>query len=155
MQRNYQQNYVVGSAARKLEVVAPQVPQERKEQKEQHREQQRVKANAQQAKEFNLQYIAVLGVALVLVVSACINYLKVQSQIVTQKKEIALLQADLTEMKEDNRINYERVMGSVSLSEIFRIATEELGMVYSTNDQVIYYDSVNPDYVKQYEDIPE
>ena len=155
MQRKYQQSYVVGNAARKLEVVAPQLPQERKEQKEQQREQQRIKANAQKATEFNMQYVLVLSAALVLVVSACINYLKVQSQIVTQKKEIALLQADLTDMKEDNRINYERVMGSVSLSEIFRIATEELGMVYSTNDQIIYYDSVNPDYVKQYEDIPE
>lgn len=155
MSRKYQHNYVVGSAARKFEVVAPQMPQERKEQKEQHKEQQRVKANAQRAKEFNMQYILVLGVSLVLVVSACINFLKVQSQIVTQKKEIAILQANLTDMKEDNRINYERVMGSVTLSEIFRIATEELGMVYSTNDQVIYYDSVNPDYVKQYEDIPE
>ena len=72
-----------------------------------------------------------------------------------QIKEIALLEASLTEMKEDNRINYERVMGSVSLSDILKIATEELGMVYSTNGQVIYYDSVNPDYVKQYRDIPE
>lgn len=154
MQRRYDQNYVVGSAARKLEVVAPELPQERKKQKEQYKEEQRVKENVQRAKEFNLQYILVLSVAMIMVVSSCIHYLKIQSQIVTQKKEIAILQADLSDKKEDNRIQYERVMGSVSLSEIFRIATEELGMVYSTNDQVIYYDRVNPDYVKQYEDIP-
>ena len=99
--------------------------------------------------------MVVLCAALVVVMVSCIHYLKVQSQIVTQKKEIAMLEAELTQMKEDNRINYERVMGSVSLSEILKIATEELGMVYSNRDQVIYYDSVNPDYVKQYADIPE
>ena len=154
MQRKYQQGYVVGSAARKLEVAAPQRPQGPQEQRE-LKEQQRINKNVQRAKEFNFQYVAVFSVSLVLVVAACINYLKVQSQIVTQKKEIALLEASLTEMKEDNRINYERVMGFVSLSDILKIATEELGMVYSTNGQVIYYDSVNPDYVKQYRDIPE
>ena len=152
MPGKYQQNYVVGSAARKYEVVAPVNPKEKP--KKELKEQQRVKANIQKAKEFNMQYVAVLGIAMALVVSSCINYLKVQSKIITQKKEIALLQAELTDLKEDNKINYERVMGSVSLSEILRIATQELGMVYSTNEQIIYYDKVNPDYVKQYKDIP-
>ena len=113
MQKKYSQGYVMGSAARKLEVAAPQRPQRLQEQRE-VKEQQRIKKNVQRAREFNFQYVVVLCAALVVVMVSCIHYLKVQSQIVTQKKEIAMLEAELTQMKEDNRINYERVMGAVS-----------------------------------------
>ena len=44
MQRKYQQGYVVGSAARKLEVAAPQRPQGPQEQRE-LKEQQRINKN--------------------------------------------------------------------------------------------------------------
>ena len=33
-------------------------------------------------------------------------------------------------------------------------ATGRLGMVYAGEDQVIYYDSSNNDYIRQYESIP-
>jgi chaperonin GroEL (HSP60 family) len=41
-----------------------------------------------------------------------------------------------------------------SLEDIYKIAVGELGMVYSQNGQVIYYDGQMDDYVKQYSDIP-
>ena len=43
---------------------------------------------------------------------------------------------------------------SLNLDEVYRIATEELGMVYPSKDQVILYNKTESEYVRQYEDIP-
>lgn len=43
---------------------------------------------------------------------------------------------------------------TIDLDEIYQIATGRLGMVYAGEDQVIYYDSSNNDYIRQYESIP-
>ena len=42
-----------------------------------------------------------------------------------------------------------------SLDDIYNVPTNELGMVYAKKGQVVYYESANEDYVKQYQDIPE
>ena len=41
------------------------------------------------------------------------------------------------------------------LDNIYKIATEELGMVYANKDQVRMYNKTESEYVRQYEDIPE
>jgi hypothetical protein len=41
-----------------------------------------------------------------------------------------------------------------SLDDIYKVATRELGMVYSQNGQIIRYDKQEDDYVKQYSDVP-
>ena len=41
-----------------------------------------------------------------------------------------------------------------TLDDIYNVATNELGMVYAKKGQIIYYDSANEDYVKQYQDVP-
>ena len=43
----------------------------------------------------------------------------------------------------------------VDLSEIYEIATEKLGMVYSQPGQTLYYSQNSDDYVIQYKDVPE
>ena len=42
-----------------------------------------------------------------------------------------------------------------SLEDVYTIATGELGMVYSENGQIRYYENEQGDYVKQYSDVPE
>ena len=42
-----------------------------------------------------------------------------------------------------------------SLEDVYTIATSELGMVYSENGQIRYYENEQGDYVKQYSDVPE
>ena len=43
----------------------------------------------------------------------------------------------------------------INLEEIYEIATDELGMVYAGEDQIIYYDSSNSDYIRQFGEIPD
>ena len=48
-----------------------------------------------------------------------------------------------------------RGLGDVYKRQIYKIATEELGMVYANKDQVRMYNKTESEYVRQYEDIPE
>ena len=48
---------------------------------------------------------------------------------------------------------YNRIVNSVDLDEVKRIAQEELGMHYATEGQIIKYTDAIGDYVKQYSDI--
>ena len=48
-----------------------------------------------------------------------------------------------------------RINTSIDLDNIYKIATEELGMVYANKGQVRMYNKTESEYVRQYEDIPE
>lgn len=96
-----------------------------------------------------------LTIAAVLALVVCVNYVKLQSKITSESKNITALQEELTDMKEENTTRYNAVMDSVNLEDIRAKAQKELGMVYASKDQVIEYSSPSADYVKQYENIPE
>ena len=58
-------------------------------------------------------------------------------------------------MKLENDETYTKIMSSVDLEEIKRIAINELGMKYAKEGQVITYSGEGSDYVRQYDDIPD
>ena len=57
--------------------------------------------------------------------------------------------------KGDNDALLTRINTSVDLDYVYKVATEELGMVYANKDQVRLYNKTESEYVRQYEDIPE
>ena len=96
-----------------------------------------------------------LSAAAILALVICVNYVKLQSRLTSYSKNIAALQGELADMREENHTKYNAVMDSVNLEEIREKAQEGLGMVYATPDQVVGYQRPSADYVKQYENIPE
>ena len=58
-------------------------------------------------------------------------------------------------MKLANDETYTKIMSSVDLEEIKRIAVSELGMKYAKEGQVVQYTGEGNDYVRQYSDIPQ
>ena len=52
-------------------------------------------------------------------------------------------------MKLANDEEYSRITSSIDLEEIKRIAIGELGMTYAKEGQIITYDSVENDYMRQ------
>ena len=61
-------------------------------------------------------------------------------------------------MNEHLNVNAEYSSGLDSmtdLDEIYKIATTELGMVYSKPGQTVYYPQNSDDYVIQYKNVPE
>ena len=55
----------------------------------------------------------------------------------------------------ENRSLASKINTCTDLDYIYQVATEELGMVYPGEDQVIVYDRTESEYVRQYENIPE
>ncbi|MDD5999400.1 MAG: cell division protein FtsL [Lachnospiraceae bacterium] len=148
--------YIEGNAARKLNTV-PQREVRPNRQPAPERERKtnaRVEKNAQRAKAFDLRYTMALVVATVFLFGACVNMLSLQADITEQRRQIALLESNLNELKDTNNETSKRLDSSVDLTKVYDFATQELGMVYPGNDQVVSYKASNPDYVKQFKDVP-
>lgn len=109
---------------------------------------------ARDSKGFDLGYTVVLVLMLAMLIASCVIMLSVQGDVEKKERRIESLQQELQDIEADNAA-YENKLGSMySLEDIYNIATNELGMVYSENGQIIYYENENGDYVKQYGDVP-
>ena len=104
----------------------------------------------------SLGYLLFLSLAMVLMVGTLAWYISLQSQVKNSVKNIAALESQLNNLKQDNDEAYNRANGSVDLEEVKRIAIQEYGMTYATEGQVITYsDGGGNDYVRQLAPIPE
>lgn len=149
-----QQYYTQGSAARKLNQV-PEIieePEERKQPK--HQVNRQTKRNVERARAFSFKYTVMLTIATVFLFSSCFYMLSIQAKITDQRREIAMLESNLNQLTDTNDETSKRIESSVNLPEIYKVATTELGMVYPKAGQVVSYEASNPDYVKQFRDVP-
>lgn len=144
--------YIEGNAARKLN-TAPKKADRPKEKKKQV--DQRISQNAKRAKAFDLKYTVALVAATLFLFGACISMLTSQAELTEQRREIAALESNLNALKDSNDEMSKRLESSVDLTKVYDVAVKELGMVYPKNGQVVSYEASNPDYVKQFKDVPE
>lgn len=151
-------NYIDGSTVRKAEAVptgrtapgsAPQRARRAQPRQAVHRHRQ-IKAAP-----MNVGYIAVVIGALAVTCVVLISYIGLQSAITGHINNISRLESELNDLKLSNDELYTKIMSSVDLEEIKRIAVNELGMKYAKEGQVITYSGEGSDYVRQYSDIPE
>ena len=110
---------------------------------------------AQQSAGFDLKYTIILAVMVLAVVVSCVVMLSVQSSVESKEKRIESLQEELQDIQADNAAFENKLNSMYSLEDVYTIATSELGMVYSENGQIRYYENEQGDYVKQYSDVPE
>lgn len=103
----------------------------------------------------NKGYIAVAAAAFVIVCGVLMGYVNLQSDITNHITNISKLESQLNEMRLANDETYTKIMSSIDLEEIKRIAVNELGMKYAKEGQVIEYTGEGNDYVRQYGQIPE
>lgn len=145
------QMYVYGNV-----VTKPSYEPERRvrEPERKKRVSRQVKQNRRNALRMNPGYVMFLAVAAVLALVVCVNYVKLQSRITSHSENIAAMQEELADLKEENNTRYNSVIDSVNLEEVRTRAQENLGMVYASSEQVIEYNKPSADYVKQYEGIP-
>ena len=113
-----------------------------------------VRKNRNKALHMSAGYVVFLAIAAIAALIVCTGYLKLQSEITSRSRNIASLQEELADLKEDNTTRYNAVLNSVNLEEIREKAINELGMVYASPEQIIKYKSPTSNTVKQYEDIP-
>ena len=146
------QTYINGTAVRKLQVVE----NPKRQPKDQRARRPRVHRTLrpERVQYLSMGYTLILAAASVVALWVCAGYLKLQADNTAKMKNIAALEAQLSELKAENDDEYNRVTSSVDLEEVREIAVDELGMVYAGADQVILYDGQGSDYVRQYEEIP-
>jgi len=145
------QMYVHGNVAAKP-VYEP--VDRRKDERAKPEASSQVKRNRRRALYMSSGYVMFLALSAALALAVCVNYVKLQSRIAGYSQEVANLQEELADMREENNTRYNSVMDAVNLDEVRERAQGSLGMVYASEDQIIEYESPSADYVKQYESIP-
>ena len=135
--------YMYDSTARALEV--------RRQLEEEPRRQlsHETRKNRDKALHMNLGYVIFLMAALCICAYVLINYLQLQSDITTKVKHISQLESKLNTMQLTNEENYNRIISSVDLEEIRKIAIGELGMTYAQDGQIITYENTGYDYMRR------
>lgn len=111
--------------------------------------------NREKAKSMSPGFVLFLAAVSVAVLFVCIHYLQLKSEITSSMKNVASLEAELTELREDNDAYESQVTSSVDLNRIKKIAIGSLGMKYPSEDQIVTYTTARSSYVRQYQDIPE
>ena len=145
------EEYVEGNTVRKVERVPRYEEQERgHQQKRNVSHTVTVRRNQEKALQMNLFSVLLLTVAVI-----CTLYLKLQSSVTARLNHIESLEESIEKLKGDNDALLTRINTSVDLDYVYKVATEELGMVYANKDQVRLYNKTESEYVRQYEDIPE
>lgn len=135
-----------------------EVPERKRElSREDDRETQRsrqVRRNRDKALQMNPAYLIFMSLAAICVLGITVNYLKVQSSIVSTMNTIEERELELEELKADNDLMEARIRTHTDLDYIYQVATQELGMVSPSEGQVRYYEKTESEYVRQYESIP-
>lgn len=111
--------------------------------------------NREKAMSMNRGFVIFLAVVSAAVLFFCVHYLKLKSEVTAQIKAVAVLESELTELREDNDAYESQVTSNVDLNEIKKIAIGRLGMRYPSDDQKMTYETSKSSYVRQYQDIPE
>ena len=145
--------YVQGNTVRKLEperVPVRRSPDEVRRPAVNHK----VRRNREEALQMDLPYVIMLTIAAVCTLYLCVNYLHLQSSITTRIHTIENLEAELEMLKTENDALQTNINTSVDLDHVYKVATEELGMVYANKNQILQYDKTESEYVRQNEDIP-
>ena len=151
MHRNIREDriYIDGNTARKLQTV----PVNRKRKQNDEIKRQQVKRRVKTAP-MNFGYIFFMMIAMLVVCVVLIGYVELQADITNKINRISQLESQLNDLKLDNDETYTKIMSSVDLEEVKRIAINELGMKYAKEGQVITYSGEGSDYVRQYKEIP-
>lgn len=94
--------------------------------------------------------------AIIATLLVCVNYLKVQSDVVQLNRTITSLEKQIVSLdKENDALAAVLENEKYDLETVYRMAVGVLGMVYPNNNEVIYYDNEATGYFRQYQDIPE
>ena len=156
---NAGQAYVHGTAAPKVETgPARERGQDKREervrQEKRHRTSVQVRKNQQKALRIDFPYLVMLVAASCCTLFICVNYLQAQTVMTRRMDRIESLEKQVDSLRAENDTLQTRINTSVDLDHIYKVATEELGMVYAGKSQVRMYHQTESEFVRQYEDIP-
>lgn len=110
--------------------------------------------NREKALRMSLSYVMVLGVCCVMLMAVCVKYLSLQDSISVRKANIVSLESDINTLKSQNDALDYSINSYTDIEYISKIATEELGMIRATENQISFYNNTENEYMKQFKDVP-
>ncbi len=149
--------YTEGNTARQevpLEVPERSRELRRRDDREAQRRSRQIRRNQDRALQMSPVFVMYIGVMSILLMLISVQYIRVQADISTAISDIEDAELTLEELKSGNDLLESAINTYADLDYIYQIATQELGMVYPDSTQVIYYESPESEYVRQYESIP-
>jgi cell division protein FtsL len=150
---NTRTSYIEGNTVRKLNTV-PDIRREERPYREPSPRRQ-VQRHTRTLSGINFASLLVLTAAIIATVYMCVEYLKLQYDVTKMDKTIISMEQELARKTNENDSAYEAINTAYDLDYVYKVAVEELGMVYPNNNTVITYQSGEKNYVRQYEDIPD
>lgn len=135
--------YVYGTAAYEQE------PERRWEEEPKRQVSPAVRKNREKANHMSAGYVIFLGAALCAAAFILVNYIQLQAELTNLTKSVAAKKSELNALRDANDEQYNRIVNSINLEEIKRIAIGELGMIYAQEGQIITYSSEGGDYMRQ------
>lgn len=146
---NQRMYYVDGSSARQLDTVSQPSPTRENEIIKRQKLRKRVKRQ----KRF-LGYKITLMMCMFATLVGGVVLVGAETQVRNKSREIQKLENELNEIVNLNNVLIAESEKAIDLDEIYTIATNELGMVEPSEDQVRYYERDEKSYVEQYAQIP-
>lgn len=155
-------SYVDGNTVRKVQpaVETDREKSLREEQREyaleMERKKRRRQMRMQREKMRNMDLFSVLFLSLAIFLTAyvCVGYLEAQSKLTSMSKQVADMERNIINIKQENKVAAEEIFTEVDLDYVYKRATGKLGMVHPNENQIITYESTDSDSVKQYGEIP-
>lgn len=135
--------YVYGNVVRK---TAPAIPFEDVPER---RHAPAVRKNREKARYMSFGYVLFLMAAMCTAAFVLLNYIQLQAELTQRTKNVASKEVQLNNLKIANDEEYNRIMSSIDLEEIKRVAIGELGMVYAQEGQIVTYTNEKNDYMRQ------
>ncbi len=158
--RRYNSEYMYGSAVPQRVVEEPvRVPRRKNgnsaEERKRQEQNRKIEENRARATRIGGVFTLLIAAAIGVMLFTCTNYVTLINQKSNNAGRISSLQSELDNMKLENDLKELSIDTSIDYEYIYNVATEELGMVYASPEQIIKYQSGESEYVMQFADIPE
>ena len=102
----------------------------------------------------NFALVASVALFMLVMGGLCFHYIQLQTEVNTRIHRIEQKKKQIEVLKQKNDALQNAINASLDPEKIYTMATEELGMVYPGENQVIEYKKQESEYVRQYENIP-
>ncbi len=135
--------YVYGNTVRELE------PERQWEAEPRRQVQPAVRKNREKAHHMSAGYVIFLVAALCVAGLILVNYVQLQAELTNLSKSVAGKESELNELRSFNNEAYNKIMNSIDLEEIKRIAIGELGMTYAQEGQIVIYANEGDDFMRR------
>ena len=113
-----------------------------------------VAKNREKALTVNFAYVVFLAVISVATVFMCVHYLQLKSTITAQISVNEKLESELISLRSENDALLENVNNTLDWNHIKDVAINKLGMKYATEEQIVWYNTDDSSYIRQYTEVP-